>query len=59
MKNSDATISQPQTDKLKSGDSINIKAVFFEALKNYVEKNNSPRTQRRGFFFTHANRARV
>ena len=41
MKNSDATISQPQTDKLKSGDSINIKAVFFEALKNYVEKNNS------------------
>ena len=41
MKNSDATISQPQTDKLKSGVSINIKAVFFEALKNYVEKNNS------------------
>lgn len=41
MKNSDATISLPQTDKLKSGDSINIKAVFFEALKNYVEKNNS------------------
>ena len=41
MKNSDATISQPQTDKLKSSDSINIKAVFFEALRNYVEKNNS------------------
>lgn len=57
MKNSDATISQPQTDKLKSGDSINIKAVFFEALRNYVEKTTAhgtpPDTTEGLFFYAH------